>query len=178
MTLKPCSIAAAVALALGMTVAQAQTTPAAPAPGGTISKHLDRPAGDRKAEKAEKDRISADYKAAKAKCDAMKERHEKEVCEADAKGKEKIAKAELEQKYEPSVRHERNVLEAKAEHEYHVAKEKCDVMKGKEESACEKDVKAKYDKAKADIRQQFANRKDERPARSATSGATTPGTSK
>jgi hypothetical protein len=173
MTLKLCSIAAAVAFALGMTVAQAQTTPATPAPGAMANKSMDR-----KADKAEKDRIAVDYKAAKAKCDAMKERHEKEVCEADAKGKEKIAKAELEQKYEPSVRHERNVLEAKAEHEYHVAKEKCDVMKGKEESACEKEAKAKYDKAKADIRQQFANRKDERPARSATSGATTPGTSK
>ena len=176
MTLKLYSIAAAVALAFGITAAQAQTTPA---PRSTTDKVLDRPAGgDRKAEKAEKERIEADYKTAKAKCDAMKDRHEKEVCEADAKGKEKIAKAELEQKYEPSVRHERNVLEAKAEHEYHVAKEKCDVMKGKEESACEKEAKAKYDKAKADIRQQFANRKDERPARSATSGATTPGTSK
>ena len=175
MTLKLCSIAAAVALAFGITAAQSQTTTA---PRTTVDKAMDRPAGgDRKAMKAEEDRIEAEYKAAKAKCGSMKG-NEKEVCEADAKGKEKIAKAELEQKYEPSVRHERNIQEAKAEHQYHVAKEKCDAMKGKEESVCEKETKAKYDKAKADIRQQFANRKDERPARSATSGATTPGTSK
>src|SRR5437870_13759593 len=100
----------------------------------------------------------------------MKNKDEKEVCEADAKGKEKIAKAELDQKNHPAVRNERKVEEAKAEHKYKVAKEKCDMMKGKEESACEKQAKAEYDKAKADIKKQFAERKDERPARTATSG--------
>jgi hypothetical protein len=163
-------MAAAVALALGMTAAQAQTTTQ---PRSTVDKAMDKPAGgDRKAKKADEDRIEAEYKAAKAKCDAIKEKNEKEVCEADAKGKMKVAKAELEQKYEPSVAHERKVQEEKAEAEYKVAKEKCDAMKGKEESACEKEAKAKYEAAKADIRKQFANRKDERPARSASTGTT------
>jgi hypothetical protein len=164
--LKLCSIAAAVALAFAVG-AQAQTTTA---PRSTVDKAMDRPAtGDRKASKAEEERIEADYKTAKKQCDSMKG-NEKEVCEADAKGKMKVAKAEHEAKYEPSVAHERKVEEAKAEHKYEVAKEKCDAMKGKEESACEKQAKAEYDKAKADIRQQFANRKD--TPRSASSGVT------
>src|SRR6266571_170934 len=95
-----------------------------------------KPSVDRKARKAEHDRIEADYKAARAKCGPMKG-HEKEVCEADAKGKERVAKAE---------------------HEYNVAKEKCDVAKGKEESACEKEAKAKYERAKADIKARFASK--------------------
>jgi len=167
MTLKLYSIAAAVALAFGLTAAQAQTPTA---PGGMAKP--DRPSADRKVKNADEDRIEAEYKAAKAKCDEMKNKSEKEVCEADAKGKEKVAKAELDQKNKPSVRNERKVEEAKAEHTYHVAKEKCDLQKGKEEKSCEKQAKADYDKAKADIKKQFAG-KEERPARTATSGGTT-----
>ena len=162
MTLKLCSICAALALAFA-TGAQAQMTP-------KDTTKADRPSADRKVKNAEEDRIEAEYKSAKAKCDTMKG-NEKEVCEADAKGKEKIAKAELDQKKNPSVRNERKVAEAKAEHTYHVAKEKCDMQKGKDEKACEKQAKAEYDKAKADIKKQFAG-KDERPARTATSGGT------
>jgi hypothetical protein len=110
---------------------------------------------DHKMKKADEDKVKADYKEAMAKCKPMSG-NEKDVCEADAKGQEKVAKAELEQKYSPSPRHERNVDEAKAEHEYKVAKEKCDAGKGKEESACEKEAKANYDKAKADIKAKHA----------------------
>jgi len=78
------------------------------------------------------------------------------VCEADAKGKENVRKAELENKYEPSEAHARKVDEAKAEHEYKVTKEKCDLNKGKEESACEKEAKAKYEKDKANIKAKYA----------------------
>ena len=170
MQIKLLTIAAALALAFA-SVGQAQYTQpgasdkprvGARADGGTDVK----PSVDRKARKAEHDRIEADYKAAKAKCSPMKG-HEKEVCEADAKGKERVAKAELEQKYEPSESHARKVDEAKAEHEYNVAKEKCDVAKGKEESACEKEAKAKYERAKADIKARFASKE-----RKAATGST------
>jgi hypothetical protein len=173
MTLKLCSIAAAIALAFGLTAAQAQTgtTPSAPRADSTTGK-VKETVRERKVKDAEEDRIEAEYKSAKAKCDAMKDHNEKEVCEADAKGQEKVAKAELDQKKKPSVRNERKVAEAKAEHKYHVAKEKCDMQKGKDEKACEKQVKAEYDKAKADIKKQFAERKDDRPARSASTGVT------
>ena len=81
MQLKMMSIAAAVALALAG-AAQA----------------ADNAKVDRKAMKAEKDKVEATYKADKAKCKDM-QGNAKDVCEADAKGKENVAKAELEQKY-------------------------------------------------------------------------------
>ena len=162
MQIKLLTIAAALALAFAGAAQAQYTQPGARADGTADVK----PSVDRKARKAEHDRIEADYKAAKAKCSPMKG-HDKEVCEADAKGKERVAKAELEQKYEPSESHSRKVDEAKAEHEYNVAKEKCDVAKGKEESACEKEAKAKYERAKADIKARFASKE-----RKAATGST------
>src|SRR6218665_1798917 len=47
-----------------------------------------------------KEKISADYKVAKAKCDTLKN-NAKDVCEKEAKGTEKVARAELEQAYKP-----------------------------------------------------------------------------
>ena len=151
MHIKLLSIAAAVALAFAA-AAQAQTPRADGRSDADKPRTMtEKPKVDRKAMKAEEDRIEAEYKVAKAKCNDLKG-NEKEVCEADAKGKEKVAKAELEQKYEPSPAHARKVEELKAEHEYHVAKEKCDAEKSKQENVCEKEAKAKYERAKADIK--------------------------
>ena len=169
MTLKLCSIAAALALAVGMTAApfaQAQSTmskdaaKAAPPSG-------DRSA-DRKVKNAEEDRIEADAKAAKAKCETMKD-NAKDVCEKEAKAKEKVAKTELNAKKDPSPANQRKVAEAKADGEYDVAKEKCDDMKGNEKNACQKAAKAKHEQAQADIKKQYAQ-KDAKS--SATSGST------
>ncbi|BEP62477.1 hypothetical protein GmRootV213_30310 [Variovorax sp. V213] len=101
--------------------------------------------------KAARDKISADYKAAKAACDAMKD-NAKDVCMEEAKGKEKIAKAELDQKQKPSDGNARKVAEAKVEATYNVAKEKCDDLKGDAKSACVKEAKAEEAKGKADIK--------------------------
>ena len=109
MTLKLCSFAAALALAVGTTAAtfaQAQSTmskdTATAAP----------PSADRKVKNAEEDRIEADAKAAKAKCATMKD-NAKDVCEKEAKGKEKVAKAELNAKNNPTPSNQRKVAEAK-----------------------------------------------------------------
>ena len=158
MQTKLLTIAAAVAFALAGT-AQAQTTPAA------------KPIVDRAQKKADRDKIEADYKAAKAQCSRMKG-NEKDACEADAKGKEKVAKAELKAKYDPTPANQRKVDEAKAEHQYKVAKEKCDAQKGKEESACEKQAKAEHDKAKADIKAKYASN-ERRKASTGSSASTT-----
>src|SRR4051812_25944 len=101
-----CGLVAAVALAFAAT-AQAQGTN----PGGGITTPAPRtgqsaPAtGDRTAardeHKAEKEKIEADYKADKAKCDPMKG-NAKDVCMKEAKGKEKVAKAELSAKDDKS----------------------------------------------------------------------------
>ena len=96
--------------------------------------------------KAGKVKVEADYKTDKKACDAMKG-NAKDVCIKEAKGKEKIAKADLEQSYEPSDKHMKKAAEAKADSEYAVAKEKCEDQKGNAESACKKDAKAAHKSA-------------------------------
>lgn len=96
-------------------------------------------------------RIAADYKAAKARCDGMKD-NAKDVCIEEAKGKEKIAKAELDQKRKPSDSNARRVAEAKVDAAFGVAKEKCDDQKGDAKAACVKQAKADQAKEKADIK--------------------------
>jgi hypothetical protein len=165
MQMKLLSITAAVTLALAG-AAQAQTRQDTAATGA------DKPRAetkvDRKAKKADEDRIEADAKAAKAKCGSMKG-NEKDICQAEAKANEKVAKAELEQKYEPSDRHARKAEEVKAEGQYEVAKEKCESNKDGA-SACKKEAKANYDKAKADIKAKHA-KADTKRERTASSGA-------
>jgi septal ring factor EnvC (AmiA/AmiB activator) len=101
--------------------------------------------------KAAKAKIEADYKSQKVQCDTLKA-NAKDVCEEEAEAKENIAKAELEHQYKPSPAHARKVAEAKAEGAHDVAKEKCDDQTGDAKNACEKQAKADYDKAKADIK--------------------------
>jgi hypothetical protein len=107
--------------------------------------------------KAAKERIEASYKADKAKCDPMKD-NAKDVCEKQAKGKENVAKAELEQQYKPSDSNARKVEEEKVKATYDVAKEKCDDQKGDAKSACEKQAKADETKARADIKAMHAKK--------------------
>ena len=57
----------------------------------------------RDAYKAEKDKIETQAKADKKACDGMKE-NAKDVCQAEAKAKEKIAKAELDAKNKPGAK--------------------------------------------------------------------------
>lgn len=78
--------------------------------------------------KVAKEKVEADYKVGKAQCDAMKD-NAKDVCEKEAKGKQNVAKAELEQQFKPSDSRSRKVAEEKVKAKYEVAKEKCDDMK-------------------------------------------------
>jgi hypothetical protein len=101
--------------------------------------------------KAEKDRISAEGKAARDKCKDMKG-NAKDICVAEARGNERVAKAELEARNKPSAKNERDVTIAKAEAEYSVAKERCDDKSGKDKDACQKEAKAARDKTVADAK--------------------------
>ncbi|MCY1210684.1 hypothetical protein D9M72_223780 [compost metagenome] len=101
--------------------------------------------------KAARDKISADYKTDRAACDAMKD-NAKDVCVEEAKGKEKIAKAELDQKMKPSDGNARKVAEAKVEVAYSIAKEKCDDQKGEAKSTCVKQAKADESKGMAEVK--------------------------
>ncbi len=101
--------------------------------------------------KAAKDKISADAKADKAACKSMSG-NAKDVCMKEAKGKEKVAKAELEAQYKPSDKASYKARVAKADADYDVAKEKCDDMKGNEKDVCKKEAKAAHVAAKADAK--------------------------
>jgi len=150
-------IAAAAMLAFAG-AAQAQTgTPSTPRADPADRGATPRPAAtDRKVKNADEERIEAEYKADKAKCDTMSG-NAKDVCVKEAKGKEKVAKAELDARADPSERNQRKVEEAKAEAKYEVAKERCDDMKGKEKSACEKEAKADHERAKAAMAKRTAS---------------------
>jgi len=146
MKLQLTSIALAVAFAFA-SAAQAQT--------------------DRKVKNAEEERIEAAAKADKAKCDPMKG-NAKDICMAEAKGKEKVAKAELDAKNDASPRNQRKVAEAKLAAEYDVAKERCDDQKGDAKDQCQKAAKDKRDQARRQVREQYA----QKPERPAATGAT------
>lgn len=101
--------------------------------------------------KAAKDRIAATYKADKAACDALKD-NAKDICTEEAKGKEKVAKAELEYNRTNLPKDQERLAVAKAEAAYEVAKERCDDRTGDDKSACKKEAKAAEERAKADAK--------------------------
>jgi len=102
--------------------------------------------------KSAKDKIEATAKADKKACDTMKE-NAKDICQAEAKAKEKIAKAELDAQRRPDAKADEKVRMMKAEGAYEVAKEKCEDQKGTAMASCKKDAQATYDKAKAEAKQ-------------------------
>ena len=101
--------------------------------------------------KTQKDQISADYKVNRDKCTSLKA-NAKDICISQAKGTEKVAKAELEAQYEPSPRHDQRLGMAKADAAYDTAKEKCDDLSGNAKDVCVKDAKAAHVKAKEDVK--------------------------
>ena len=101
--------------------------------------------------KAAKQDISAKYKADKTACKAMTG-NAKDICIEEAKGREKVAKAELEAKESPSDKHRYDLRMAKANAAYAVAKEKCDDLSGNAKDVCRKEAKAAYVAAKADAK--------------------------
>src|SRR5687767_5100916 len=110
MTFRIYGITAAIALAFAAGAAQAQSTTTQGSTADKPRSATGATSSERKVRDAEEDRIEADYKAAKAKCDAMKG-NEKDVCEKEAKANEKVAKAELNAKKNPSERNQRKVQE-------------------------------------------------------------------
>lgn len=116
--------------------------------------------------KAGKDKITAEYKSAKAACASLSG-NAKDICVAEAKGKEKVAKAELEASYKPSVKTRQGVGIAKAEADYSVAKEKCDDMAGDAKKACVKEAKAAETRAKADAKAPAKTSDANKPAKEA-----------
>jgi len=115
----------AFALAAGLAVC-----PSALAEGMTKAQH-----------KAAEQGLEADYKAGKAVCDT-RAGNVKDVCVAEAKGREKVAKAELLVQYEPTPEHRNAVLVAKADSAYAISIERCDDLAGNAKDVCVKEAKA------------------------------------
>ena len=98
-----------------------------------------------------KDRVSADYKADKAACATMSG-NQKDVCQEQAKGKEKVARAELEYNYTGKMSDSNKIAVAKADSTYAVAKEMCDDKAGNVKDVCVAEAKAVHTKALADAK--------------------------
>lgn len=101
--------------------------------------------------KTQQDQLSADYKANRGHCALLKD-NAQDICEAESKGVEKVAKAELEAQYKPSAKNNQKVALAKADALYDIAKEKCDDLSGNAKDVCVKDAKAAYVKGKEDAK--------------------------
>jgi hypothetical protein len=99
----------------------------------------------------QKDTITGDYKVNRDKCNSLKT-NAKDICVSEAKGVEKVAKAELEQAYKPSARHVEKLAMAKGDTAYDTAKEKCDDSAGNAKTVCRADAKAAHVKANEEAR--------------------------
>lgn len=88
-----------------------------------------------------KTRIGAEYKAAKAACGSLAA-NAKDVCVAEAKGKEKTGLADHEFAYTGKPKDKTAALVALAKANYSVAKEKCDDKAGNDKDVCVKEAKS------------------------------------
>jgi len=104
--------------------------------------------------KAAKTNISATYKTDKAACSSLSG-NASDICKAEARGKEKVAAAELAASYEPTSKHRYQARVAKADADYGVAKEKCDDLSGNAKDVCVKEAKAAQTTAIADAKAQM-----------------------
>jgi hypothetical protein len=91
------------------------------------------------------------YKADKDACPS-RSGNAKDICMAEASGKEKIAKADAEAAYRNTPKAREDARVARAEAAYSVAKERCDEQSGNAKDVCLKEANARLVKAKADAR--------------------------
>lgn len=98
---------------------------------------------------AAKTAIKADYKVDKAACSSSKA-NAKDICNEQAKGKEKVALAELEFKRTNTYSNGNKVAVAKANSTYEVAKEVCDDKSGEAKTLCRTEAKSAHTKSIAE----------------------------
>ena len=103
--------------------------------------------------KLDKEKIAATYKSERAACNAEKG-NAKEICIAQAKGKEQVDRASLEDRYKPSEKTRYKTHIAKADADYAVAKARCNGQSGTTKDSCGKEAKAAHTAAKAEAKAQ------------------------
>jgi hypothetical protein len=101
--------------------------------------------------KAAAQRIEADYKSDRAACN-MTAKNANDICKAEAKGKENVAKAELEINFKPTQKNRYDARIVKANAAYAVAKERCDDKSGNAKAVCLKEAEANQTAARADAK--------------------------
>lgn len=101
--------------------------------------------------KARKAQISDMYKADKKACGSLAG-NAKDICMEEAKGKEKVAKADAEYQYTAKPKDAQKLAQAKADASYAVAKERCDDLAGNPKDVCVQEAKAAHVSAKADAK--------------------------
>lgn len=93
----------------------------------------------------------AQYKSEKEACNS-RGGNAKDICLAEASGREKIAKADAEAAYKVTPKAREDARVARAEANYNVAKEKCDDLAGNVKDVCVKEADATLTKVKADAK--------------------------
>ncbi len=101
--------------------------------------------------KADKSRIDVDYKADMVTCSKLAG-NTLDICVEEAKGKQKIARAELEYAHTNKTTDGNKLLVARAQAAYSIAREKCDDMAGNVKDVCITEAKAVETKALADAK--------------------------
>jgi hypothetical protein len=91
------------------------------------------------------------YKADKDAC-SSRGGNAKDICLAEASGREKVAKADAEAAYKNTPKAREDARVARAEATHGVAKQKCDDMSGNAKDVCVKEADARLVSAKADAR--------------------------
>jgi len=123
----------------GSAAAQTYSTTAAPTPMTKDNFTLARSNAD------------AQYKLDKEACTSLSG-NAKDICAAEAKGRDHAAKADAEAAYENTPKAREKARSARADAAYEVAKEKCDDLSGNAKDVCAKEAKAEHVKATADAK--------------------------
>ncbi len=103
------------------------------------------------AQETEKDRIEAAYKADRERCNGLSG-NAKDICQAEVKGKQKIALADLDARTKNTVKARQDARMVRADVQYNIAKEKCDDLAGNKKDVCVQEAKAVQTKARADAK--------------------------
>ncbi len=98
-----------------------------------------------------KTNADAQYKIDKDACSSLSG-NAKDICVAEAKGKDNVAKAEAGAAYENTPKARETARVAHAQANYSVAIEKCDDLAGNRKDVCVKEAKAEFIKGKADAK--------------------------
>lgn len=99
---------------------------------------------------AKKD-ADAQYKSEKQACTSLSG-NAKDICAAQAKGRENVAMADAKASYENTPKARESARVARAEANYKVAIEKCDDLAGNVKDVCVKEAKAALVTGKADAK--------------------------